>query len=219
MMKKKLLTGLTIGLLTVGLLSNVAFADYYTGRMTLKYASRGVEVQNLQNDLKDLGYFNFYTTTQYFGAVTKDAVTSYQRAKGLSADGIVGAVTARTLKADTIIKTAKKYAGVPYVWGGVSPSGFDCSGFTHYVFLQNDITIPRVSKDQYNAGVWVNKSALKPSDLVFFTTYEPGPSHVGIYLGNNQFIHASSGAGKITISDLNNVYYSQHYIGAKRVIN
>lgn len=89
---------------------------------------------------------------------------------------------------------------------------------THYVFLKNDIIIPRVSADQYYTGTWVNRNELQIGDMVFFTTYKAGPSHVGIYIGNNKFIHASSGAGKITISDLNNLYYLQHYIGAKRVI-
>jgi cell wall-associated NlpC family hydrolase len=117
-----------------------------------------------------------------------------------------------------VLQTAKQYQGVPYVWGGTSPSGFDCSGFTHYVFLKNGIVIPRVAKDQYKNGTWVSKSQLKPGDLVFFSTYTPGASHVGIYLGSNKFIHASSGAGKITISDLSNSYYVKHYLGAKRII-
>lgn len=109
--------------------------------------------------------------------------------------------------------------GVPYVWGGSSPSGFDCSGFIQYVFAKNGINLPRVSADQYNAGKAISKSELKPGDLVFFETYKQGPSHLGIYLGDNAFIHASSGSEKVIISNLTSTYYTQHYIGARRVIN
>lgn len=120
--------------------------------------------------------------------------------------------------ASKIISTSKNYLGVPYVWGGTSPQGFDCSGFIQYVFSKNGISLPRVTSDQYNAGTSVSKSNLIPGDLVFFETYKPGPSHIGIYLGNNQFIHASSGAEKVTISNLTSTYYTSHYIGARRVI-
>lgn len=107
--------------------------------------------------------------------------------------------------------------GVPYVWGGVSPSGFDCSGFTQFVLKKNGISIPRVTSDQYGAGVAVSKSNLRVGDLVFFTTYKAGPSHVGFYLGDGKFIHASSSKG-VTISSLDSSYYSSRYIGARRVI-
>ena len=197
--------------------TNTAFADYYTDRVTLRYGMRNAEVTNLQKDLKALGYFNS-TPTGYFGSITASAVKAFQWNNGLAADGVVGRNTAREIKRDKIINMAKSFQGVPYVWGGTSPSGFDCSGFTHYVFLKNDITIPRTSSNQYyNAGSWVQKSNLLPGDLVFFTTYKSGPSHVGIYLGNNKFIHASSSKG-VTISDLNSSYYAQRYIGAKRVL-
>lgn len=196
----------------------ISQADYHTQRKTLYYGMTHTEVKNLQQDLKDLGYFTFYKTTDYFGSITRDAVIRFQKDYGLTVDGIVGPQTSRAIKKAVVAQTAKSYSGVPYVWGGTSPSGFDCSGFTHYVFLKNGIIIPRVSADQYYAGVWVDKSQLQIGDLVFFTTYKPGPSHVGIYIGNGKFIHASSGAGRITISDMNNPYYKERYIGAKRVI-
>lgn len=215
-MFKKVAVMITAAFISVFMFANTAYADYYSQRVTLKQGMRNNEVYNLQEDLKQLGYF-YANSTGYFGSITYQSVRNYQKANNLSVDGIVGVNTARQLKADKIVKKAKSYQGVPYVWGGTSPSGFDCSGFTHYVMLKNDIIIPRTASTQYDKGYWVSKSQLKKGDLVFFTTYKTGPSHVGIYIGNNQFIHASSGAGKITISNLSNTYYTQRYLGAKRV--
>lgn len=120
--------------------------------------------------------------------------------------------------AASVINTAQQYMGVPYVWGGSTPAGFDCSGFTQYVLKQNGITIPRTAAEQYQAGVSILKSNLKVGDLVFFTTYKPGASHVGFYMGDGKFIHASSGAKQVTISELSEPYYTQKYIGARRYI-
>ena len=126
--------------------------------------------------------------------------------------------TATSAKAKAIISTAKSFLGVPYVWGGQSPSGFDCSGYINYVFGKHGITLPRTAAEQFNVGKSVSKSNLIPGDLVYFTTYKEGPSHVGIFLGNGQFIHASSGKEEVTISSLSSSYYTSRYIGAKRVI-
>lgn len=120
--------------------------------------------------------------------------------------------------ADKIIATAKKYIGVPYVWGGESPSGFDCSGFVQYVFKQHGISLNRTCETQYKHGTYVSKSNLKPGDLVFFqNTYKAGISHIGIYIGNGQFIHASSSKG-VVISNLSSSYYVSHYYGARRIL-
>ena len=120
--------------------------------------------------------------------------------------------------AQKIIATAKQYLGVPYLWGGSTPSGFDCSGFVQYVLGRHGISIPRTSKEQWTVGASVSKNQLQPGDLVFFAnTYTTGISHLGIYIGNNQFIHASSSKG-VTITDLSNSYWAARYYGAKRVI-
>ncbi len=119
--------------------------------------------------------------------------------------------------AGAIIATAKKYIGVPYVWGGSTPSGFDCSGFVQYVFSAHGIQLPRVSKEQYKVGTKVSKANLKAGDLVFFDTEGNGVSHLGIYIGNDQFIHASSSKG-VTITSLSNTYWSPRYYGAKRIL-
>lgn len=121
-------------------------------------------------------------------------------------------------KGSAIVKSAQKYMGVPYVWGGTTPDGWDCSGYTQYVMKENGISIPRTAAEQYSKGVAVDKANLQIGDMVFFTTYKPGASHVGFYMGNDKFIHASSAAKEVTINSLSEQYYSEHYIGARRYI-
>ena len=115
-----------------------------------------------------------------------------------------------------IIATAKKYLGTPYVWGAETPDGFDCSGFTRYVMKQNGVDLPRTAAEQYELGKHVAKDDLQTGDMVFFTTYKPGASHVGFYMGDGKFIHASSLNKEVTISNLGDDYYVEHYIGARR---
>ncbi|MEH7451577.1 C40 family peptidase [Gottfriedia acidiceleris] len=118
----------------------------------------------------------------------------------------------------SLITLSKKYSGVPYIWGGETPSGFDCSGFISYVFKESGLSLPRTNV----AGYWYNSSNLKtvddfqPGDLIFFqNTYTYGPSHMGIVINDNEFIHASSSSG-VTISKINNSYWNQHFLGFKR---
>lgn len=117
-----------------------------------------------------------------------------------------------------IIKTAKNFLGVPYKWGGTSSTGMDCSGFIYTVFNINDIKLPRDAKPQFKKTRKISKHNLKKGDLVFFQTYKVGPSNVGIYIGNNKFIHASSKKG-ITISNLSQNYFKKRYFGATRIID
>lgn len=115
----------------------------------------------------------------------------------------------------SIIQQAKSLVGTPYVWGGSSTSGFDCSGFIQYVYKANDKVIPRTVRDIWNFSKVVSSPAI--GDLVFFETYQPGPSHLGIYLGDGDFIHAGSSRG-VEISNLNNNnYWKTRYLGAKRI--
>ena len=120
---------------------------------------------------------------------------------------------------EEIIRTAKKYLGVRYKFGGYSlKTGIDCSGYVKKIFGKFNIELPRTARAMYwNSGKKVPKSQLQIGDLVFFTTYAKFPSHVGIYLGDGQFIHASSGARKVSITSLHKKYYQKRYIGAKRI--
>lgn len=117
--------------------------------------------------------------------------------------------------ADSLITQAKTLIGVPYVWGGSTVSGFDCSGFIYYAFQSIGSEVGRLSTDgYYSRSYYVNTPAV--GDLVFFeNTYKKGISHMGIYIGNNEFIHASSSKG-VTISNLNETYYKQRFDGFKR---
>jgi len=116
-----------------------------------------------------------------------------------------------------ITATALRYLGVPYMWGGTSFAGVDCSGFVQTVFAKNGIDLPRMADEQYAAGHRIGTHWLMPGDLVFFETYTSGASHVGIYLGGGKFIHASVGRG-VTIDALSMDYYAARYIGARRFV-
>lgn len=115
-----------------------------------------------------------------------------------------------------VITEAKKFIGTPYKFGGNTPKGFDCSGFVYYAHKQVGKTLPRSSALMYQKGISVHKASLRPGDLVFFSTYKKGASHVAIYIGNNLMIHATSKGVKI--DSLNSAYWSSKFIGAKRII-
>lgn len=118
-----------------------------------------------------------------------------------------------------IVNTARGFLGIVYIWGGTTPRGFDCSGLSYLVYKLNGIELPRVSWLQFQTGVGttISRSHLRKGDLVFFQTYRKGPSHVGIYIGNNQFIHASPTYG-VTVNGLDEPYFRSRYVGAKTIL-
>ncbi|EZP75154.1 NLP/P60 protein [Parageobacillus genomosp. 1] len=193
------------------------------GMIYLTIGSTGNEVKQVQTKLKQLGYFTYPKITGYYGTITADAVKAFQRDVNLKVTGIVDTATyerligkapARKLDVIELVADAAELLGTPYVWGGQTPEiGFDCSGFVVYLFKKQGISLPRTVAMIWNVG----KSVSSPSvgDMVFFETYKQGPSHVGIYIGNNQFIHSGVSTG-VTISNLNNSYWKARYLGAKR---
>ncbi|WP_026673097.1 C40 family peptidase [Alkalihalobacterium bogoriense] len=242
----------------------------------LQYGDRGEVVKQLQEELKEYGYYE--GVDGKFGPKTKQAVLDYQRAHQLQVDGLAGPETiGHLLEAESVIDyatyketvqvhevqvnetevnattaaqetepsssenqtskqkeksepkaeaepqpkangstiaTAKDLIGVPYVWGGTTTSGFDCSGFLQYVFKQHGISIPRTVSEIWGASSSVSEPSV--GDIVFFTTYKSGPSHAGIYIGDRNFIHAGSSTG-VTTSSLDENYWSTRYLGAKRI--
>jgi len=131
---------------------------------------------------------------------------------GISASTPEGSTVAPPNVHGGVVGIAMRYLGVPYVWGGSSPSGFDCSGLVSYVFAQIGVSLPHSSYAQFGIGTPVSIGELQPGDLVFFT----GASHVGIYIGGGQFIHAPHTGDVVKISSLSG-YYSSNFAGARRV--
>lgn len=199
------------------------------GAEALRTGDYGEEVAEIQAKLVDAGYD--VAVDGDFGPATCEAVKSFQEANGLDVDGLIGPTTYGALMGRSmppisrgsnymsrrVMSTALSYLGTPYVFGGSSPSGFDCSGYVQYVFANAGISLPRTADVQFDVGTPVDKSDLQPGDMVFFSTYEPGPSHVGIYIGDGNFIHASS-TGCVKITPLNKQYYIDAYLGARRVL-
>jgi cell wall-associated NlpC family hydrolase len=130
------------------------------------------------------------------------------------ADGIAARGAAM---ASNLTKNALHFLGVRYSFGGTSAYGFDCSGYTQHVFALMGVRLPRMADEQYYAGKKFEGEP-KAGDLVFFHTYAPGVSHVGISLGGDRFVHASSSHG-VTVSSLHDSYWAPRYVGAKRFVN
>ena len=116
-----------------------------------------------------------------------------------------------------LVATALEFRGVPYVYGGSDPSGFDCSGFVQYVFGQHGTALPREVRDQYRAGRRVDLNNVRPGDLVFFQTTGRGTSHVGVVIGDGQFVHAPSSRGVVRVERYDGSYWWSRVVGARRV--
>jgi cell wall-associated NlpC family hydrolase len=119
--------------------------------------------------------------------------------------------------AATVTRTALAFRGTPYRNGGADPDGFDCSGFTQYVFWQHGIALPRDVKDQFEMGRKVKPRDISPGDLVFFSTVARGASHVGIALGDDEFVHAPSSKGVVRVERIGASYWSRRFVGARRL--
>ncbi len=119
-------------------------------------------------------------------------------------------------KGNTVLATAQQYIGCRYVYGGMSPSGFDCSGFTSYVYKSHGVNLNRTAAGQYSNGVAVSRNDLKPGDLVMFG--KSGINHVGIYAGGGKIVHAANPSRGVTTDSINSGYYNKNYVGARRVM-
>ncbi|WP_078576587.1 C40 family peptidase [Salipaludibacillus agaradhaerens] len=211
----------------------------------LAFGDESHEVKQLQQQLKKAGYYTAEADGVY-GSYTQQAVRQLQKDHQLSVDGLAGkevlnfladnldelkqqtASTKSSDKANTVsdhssseapattdvIATAKNLIGIPYEWGGTTTSGFDCSGFLQYVYDKSGITLPRTVAEIWEVTTPV--SSPQPGDIVFFETYQKGPSHAGIYLGDGQFIHTGSSSG-VSIADLQNSYWQPRYLETRRI--
>lgn len=120
--------------------------------------------------------------------------------------------------ADTIVRTALGLRGSPYRSGGSDPEGFDCSGFTQYVFAQVGTRLPRDTREQFQKGSTIGREAIAPGDLIFFATTSKHVSHVGIALGDDRFVHAPSSRGVVRIESMNLPYWRRRFVGVKRMV-
>lgn len=218
------------------------------GKVVLKNGTRGAGVTELQKGLKKLGFMSV-NPTGYYGDITETAVRKFQKKYGLSVDGLAGKQTINKIDslmgsqnvakaavntsggtvasrssslsaAEKLISYARNFIGVKYRWGGSTAKGFDCSGFTKYVFQKVGITLSRVSTSQAQKGTYIKKANLSPGDLVFFDTNggKNRINHVGIYIGGGKFIHSSSSHSGVTISSLSSGFYANTYMTGRRVL-
>ena len=205
-------------------------------KTTTKPAATKVTVQQsnwklkvAQQKLQVLGLYKERPSGKMTSA-TETALKKFQQQHKLKASGKLDDKTYQKLnweafaksgithvKGQDIVKQAAKFKGVPYKFGGVTPKGFDCSGYVQYVFKNCRATLPRLADEQVLEGVFVTQKQLKPGDLVFFTTYAPVASHVGIYAGKGQFWNASSSKG-VMLCSLSDSYWKPRYYGARRVL-
>ncbi|HJC00084.1 MAG TPA: C40 family peptidase [Candidatus Flavonifractor merdavium] len=165
----------------------------------------------------DNGWYKVKTSGGSVGYVSSDYMTTCKDSAGSRGDGTV--VAASSSLGQQVVDYAKQFLGVPYVYGGNGPNSFDCSGFTTYVYRHFGYTLNRTATGQLSNGVSVSKSELQPGDLVFFKDGGSKPvSHVGIYIGGGQFIHASTSTYEVRINDLTSGYYNNVYVYARRIL-
>ena len=171
-----------------------------------------------------VGLFDNGTEMQIFGVcgnwykVVCGGQTGFVFSDYFSLNGGVSELYALPDKGQLIVDTAMKYLGVPYVWGGTTAKGFGCSGLVYYVYKECGYKINRTAAAIYENGTHVDKGNLQVGDPICFSSSSQSIGHVGIYIGNGQFIHSSSGSGSVIISDLSDNYYASRYVGARHIV-
>jgi cell wall-associated NlpC family hydrolase len=213
-------------------------SDGLTTKRSFNQSVKSVEISTAQKKLQHLGYYNGLIDG-ISGPKTRSAIVNFQSDHRLTINGILTSETYKKLDdikvivkkkesitypqnvtpikiSEDFITNAKQFIGTPYVWGGSTPTGFDCSGFITYIFHHyKEVKLPRTVSDIWNNTVSVKEPEV--GDLVFFETYKPGPSHAGIYLGNGNFLHSGLSNG-VSISNIASNYWKKRYLGAKRIV-
>ncbi|GAA0611214.1 hypothetical protein GCM10009001_30580 [Virgibacillus siamensis] len=195
---------------------SLQYFGYYTGdidgiygpltQKALQVAENEHEI-NLTEDVSSSSLTALYETNKEEKVEQKTIKDTKETTEPITAD-----VTGNNYA--NVVDAAYSLIGTPYVWGGESPDGFDCSGFIQYIFRTQEKVMPRTVSETWNFTVPVKHPSV--GNLVFFETYQPGPSHMGIYVGDGKFIHAGTSRG-VEVSKLSNSYWSSRYLGARVV--
>lgn len=213
---KKALKGTTAAVLSACALTIASFA--YTGTGTVKVSTSLNVRSSASTSSSIIGKLYNGNTVTITGSTDGWYKISYNgRTAWISSSYVT--IPSNSSRIQTVIDTAKSMIGVKYIYAGASPStGFDCSGLTMYAYAKAGVSLPHNSVSQSKLGIAVSRSNLQPGDLVFFATSGSGINHVGIYIGNNNFINAQSGAGQVKQQSLATSYWSNAYVTARRYI-
>ena len=213
-MRRSLLTGLVVCMLAV--VPAVASADE-TGETSAQTAATAAAMSVPEVAAPAAGADLAMWNASGSQADADSAASAARVSRILKVQKFASGIAARgAAMASSLTRNALRFLGVPYAMGGTTARAFDCSGYVQHVFAMTGTHLPRTADAQYSVARRFAGTP-KPGDLVFFQTYEPGPSHVGISLGGDRFVHASSSHG-VTVSSLHDSYWSARYLGAKRVV-
>ena len=219
-MHRSILTGFAVCILTAGLPAMASAQT--TGEPSAPAAATATVTSASEaaapTDGADLAMWNASPSKSDDAAATATTSASPARVtRALHLQKFAGGIAARgAAMASNLTRNAMRFLGVPYSFGGTSAYGFDCSGYVQHVFAMMGRHLPRTADAQYAAGASIAGKP-QPGDLVFFHTYASGVSHVGIALGDDRFVHASSSHG-VMVSSLHDSYWGARYLGAKRIV-
>jgi cell wall-associated NlpC family hydrolase len=187
--------------------------------MPIRWASMPVTRKHRAPALLGLAYALFTTACASTGGTPRPFPTTGPRPKPAEPSGRPDTSTQTKASDHDLIGIALALRGVPYKNGGTDRTGFDCSGFTQFVFAQYGLPLPRDVQNQFKVGKPVDRKELEPGDLIFFTTTEPGASHVGIAVGSDSFVHAPSTSGVVRVERFDSKYWATRFIGGRRVLS